>query len=107
MDLREARVYDPICDDADVALRAVALALETGCREYFESTDLDYYAAQAKVFALTERYGSFYSRKWHYPEMMLLLRRSVPELVPIAQSWRVLYVLVTLHERKVRKGRVA
>ena len=107
MDMNEVRVYDPRCDDADVALRCVAQAIEKDKWRCFESNDLDYEAARGKVQELTDSYGSMYSRRWHDPQMMRLLRRRLPELIPIAESWRVLYVLVTLHERKTRKGRVA
>lgn len=99
----EWRVYDPRCDHPDVALRAVALKVEQDRWDLFESSELDWASAREKVQDLTDRYGSFKSGRWRNSEMMALLRRRVPELVPVAETWQMLYVLVTVHERKVRK----
>lgn len=107
METNEERVYDPLCDSPDVALRAVAQKIESDRHDLLETAELDWQTVRSKVDALTMYYGSFYSRRWYSPEMMQILRQHLPELIPVAESWRVLYLMVTLGTRNKHKSRSA
>lgn len=99
----EWRVYDPRCDSPDVALRAVAMAVEANRWDLLETYDLDRQVVSLQIGALTTYYGSMRSALWREAEFMAVLRKGCPSLVPVAETWQMLYVLVTRREDKLRR----
>lgn len=99
----DPRVYDPRCDREDVALRALVALGQQKRWDLLEEMGVDTTESfRSSVLLLGSMYGyAGRSRELRDESAMAELRFLLPELVPVAQSMRVLYNMVTRHEKRV------
>jgi hypothetical protein len=100
----DPRVYDPTADNDDVALRALIALAQRGHWSLLEELGVEVTNRfRAAILLLGDSFGNAAAGRsgFRSDEAMEVVRATVPELVPVAQSVRALYKIKTRLEMRL------